>query len=169
MMNAQQKARGGVALSLLLALSLVSTGCKMGTGQTLGHLGGGAMGALIGSTIGDGSGKLVAVGVGAVLGSMLGGAVGSTFDQEDERRAGEATERALATQQVAVWENPRSGLRGRVEPGRTWVNHDNHRTYRRFTQLVYIGGQPREIHGVAYLGYDGRWHLASQDEINAHM
>ena len=44
--------------------------------RTQGQVLGGATGAVLGSTIGGGTGQLVAVGAGAVLGTMVGGNIG---------------------------------------------------------------------------------------------
>lgn len=44
--------------------------------RTQGQIIGGATGAVLGSTIGGGTGRLVATGAGAVLGTMVGGSVG---------------------------------------------------------------------------------------------
>lgn len=48
--------------------------------RTQGQIIGGATGAVLGSTIGGGSGRLVAVGAGAVLGTIVGGNIADRMD-----------------------------------------------------------------------------------------
>lgn len=71
-----------ILIASAIALSLV--GCaNVGPGQGLGTVGGAAAGGLLGSMIGGGPGKLVAVGAGTLLGAMAGGAVGQSIDQQN--------------------------------------------------------------------------------------
>jgi len=57
-------------------------GCAdMGTGQTVGTLGGGVAGGLLGSTIGQGTGNTAAIIGGTVAGAMLGGEAGKSYDR----------------------------------------------------------------------------------------
>lgn len=69
----------------ILAATTLLTGCQNGPGpnETVGTLGGGALGALAGSTIGGGSGRVAAAAVGGVLGAFLGGQVGRSMDEQD--------------------------------------------------------------------------------------
>jgi outer membrane lipoprotein SlyB len=48
--------------------------------RTQGQIIGGATGAVLGSTIGGGTGRLVAVGAGAVLGTVVGGNIADRMD-----------------------------------------------------------------------------------------
>lgn len=69
----------------LMGSSVLLVGCQnMGTKQTIGTVAGGAAGALIGSQIGGGSGRVVATGVGAVVGALAGGAIGKQMDEKDQ-------------------------------------------------------------------------------------
>ena len=69
-------------------LSIILTGCAgIGPKQTMGGVGGAALGGLAGAQIGKGKGKLVATSVGTALGGMLGGSVGQHFDNEDKKIA----------------------------------------------------------------------------------
>jgi len=56
-------------------------GCNMATNQGVGAIGGGAAGALLGSTVGSGSGRTAATAVGAVLGTIAGSNIGASMDR----------------------------------------------------------------------------------------
>ena len=69
-------------LAALLAGAFALTACE-GVPidkRTQGQVIGGATGAVLGSTIGGGTGRLVAVGAGAVLGTIVGGNVAERMD-----------------------------------------------------------------------------------------
>lgn len=66
----------------LLGAALLLTGCEnMGTGQTVGTVGGAVAGGLIGSAFGGGTGKTVATIAGAAGGAYLGSSAGKSYDQ----------------------------------------------------------------------------------------
>ena len=100
----------------LIALTLVA-GCTtdgFGPKQGFGTLGGAAAGGLLGSQIGGGTGKLVAVGAGTILGAFLGSEIGSSLDRADQAYAGRAIQQSYAAPigQKIVWDNPESGNSG---------------------------------------------------------
>lgn len=108
----------------LVSSGLLLMGCEhMGPKQTIGTIGGGAAGALIGSQIGGGSGRVVATGVGAVLGSMAGGAIGRQLDERDRMLSRETADRTLESapdQTTNTWRNPNTGNHGRSTVGHTY-------------------------------------------------
>src|SRR3546814_8069837 len=63
---------------------------KQTAGTVLGAVGGG----LLGSTIGKGSGRLVAVGAGTLLGGLIGSEIGNSLDKADRTAAADAYHRA---------------------------------------------------------------------------
>ena len=66
-------------VAVALAAVTASAGCATMTTQEkrlVGQITGGATGAALGSLIGGGTGRLVAVGAGAVLGTIAGGKIG---------------------------------------------------------------------------------------------
>src|SRR3546814_2178716 len=77
-------------LSVLAALAVA--GCDttqggvagMGQKQTAGTVLGAVGGGLLGSTIGKGSGRLVAVGAGTLLGGLIGSEIGNSLDRSEE-------------------------------------------------------------------------------------
>ena len=73
--------------------------------QTIGTLLGAGAGALIGSQIGDGKGKMAAVAVGALGGAYLGQEIGKTLDHVDRQKANEAQQAALEYNKNGVTKN----------------------------------------------------------------
>ena len=77
-----------------LLIAILATGCE-NPKQAIGTVGGGALGAWAGSTIGKGRGNVVATAVGAVAGALAGGYIGGQLDQKDRMEADRAHQRAL--------------------------------------------------------------------------
>ncbi len=128
--------------------------------QTAGTLGGGAVGAVIGSGIGGGSGKIVATAVGGVLGALLGGYVGKSLDDKDRELISYTTQNTLETApsgSPVSWRNPDNGHYGNVTPVRTYEY--NGQDCREFTQTVFIEGRPEKGRGTACRGADGVWDI----------
>lgn len=100
----------------IVAGALLITGCEgLGPKQTAGTLIGGAGGALLGSTIGGGRGRLLAIGAGAVLGSLFGGYVGSQLDDRDRMLAQQNAGSTLEYSRDGTsssWRNPNTGYSG---------------------------------------------------------
>lgn len=70
-------------LIIALGISLSLTSCaNMGKGETIGTVGGGIAGGLIGSQFGGGAGATLMTVGGAVAGSMAGNAVGRSYDKK---------------------------------------------------------------------------------------
>lgn len=80
------------------------------TNEDIGRVLGGVGGALIGSQIGSGSGKLVAVAAGTLGGLFLGGEIGKRLDQRDQQGIAETRQQALNTGQPVSWKNPDTGV-----------------------------------------------------------
>jgi outer membrane lipoprotein SlyB len=72
------KFKNAVAVVTLAAFTGASGCATMSTQEKrlVGQITGGATGAALGSLIGGGTGRLVAVGAGAVLGTIVGGNIG---------------------------------------------------------------------------------------------
>lgn len=67
---------------IALGLSLSLTACaNMGKGETIGTVGGGIAGGLIGSQFGGGAGATLMTVGGAAAGSMAGNAIGRSYDK----------------------------------------------------------------------------------------
>ena len=98
---------------LFLFLPILFSGC---TQETIGEIGGGTVGALIGSQIGGGSGRMVATVVGAISGSKLGGYLGKKIDAVEEKRIQQAANIALKDNQSVEWENEKHVFKVRPLP-----------------------------------------------------
>jgi surface antigen len=96
-----------------LALGACNTG-SLGSNQTLGLLGGGALGGLIGSQFGSGDGQLLATGLGVALGAFLGSEFGASLDARDRALTEQAAFNTYSTGSTREWTNPDTGRTGTV-------------------------------------------------------
>lgn len=71
-------------------------------------------GALLGSQIGDGRGRIAAIAAGTIAGYWLGGRYSEKLNTEDRVGIASATERAISTGQTSTWANPDTGMHTRV-------------------------------------------------------
>ena len=134
-----------------------------GTKETLGMLGGAALGGLVGAQIGGGSGQLAATAAGVLLGAFVGREIGMSLDKADkmyaERSANEAFEYSPSGQ-TSSWSNPDSGHSGTVTPTRT-TYAESGEPCREYQQTVTIGGQTEEAYGTACRQEDGSWRITN--------
>ena len=72
-----------------------------GTKQTVGALGGAALGGWAGSTIGHGNGRLAATAAGALIGALVGSEIGRTMDDVDRMKA------SIASSLLSFRDSPR--------------------------------------------------------------
>lgn len=97
--------------SLLAPTALAQEDNGLGiSNKNIGRILGGVGGALIGSQIGEGSGKLVAVAAGTIGGIFLGGEVAEYLTKSDQQGIAQTSERALDTGQTQTWKNPDTGV-----------------------------------------------------------
>ncbi|GJL81625.1 MAG: hypothetical protein DHS20C01_12590 [marine bacterium B5-7] len=75
---------------------------------------GSVAGALLGTQIGGGSGKIAAIAVGTLAGYWLGGKFSESLNNADRVGIAGATERAIQSGQTTSWSNPDTGTRTRV-------------------------------------------------------
>ncbi len=146
-----------IACSLVLAC--FATGCE-NPKQTIGALGGGALGGYAGSTIGKGRGRVVSTAVGAVLGALGGGYIGGQLDRADKERAERTNQSALESSPVgktAQWKNPDTGNYGSITPTRTYESKGQY--CREFTQTITVGGKTQQAYGTACRQPDGAWQI----------
>ncbi|HCI46373.1 MAG TPA: hypothetical protein DFI00_03675, partial [Rhodospirillaceae bacterium] len=76
----------GLTLAVVIVAGLGLAACEgsnTGTKQTVGTLGGAALGGLAGAQIGSGSGQVAAAVAGGLLGAFLGSEIGSSLDKAD--------------------------------------------------------------------------------------
>ncbi len=139
------------------------TGDQFGPKQTIGTLGGAALGGLVGSQIGSGTGQIVAVGLGVLIGGLVGSEIGKSLDRADQMAMERTTQRALETQPSGTtinWKNPDSGNYGTVTPQPAKQNASG-QYCREFQQTVTVGGQTEEAFGTACRQSDGSWKIVN--------
>ncbi|MEN8174172.1 MAG: SH3 domain-containing protein [Pseudomonadota bacterium] len=86
----------------------------MFTKENVGKAIGAVTGALIGSQIGGGSGKVAAVAVGTLAGYWIGGEIGRSLSEQDRAGIAQTTEQALETGESQAWQNPETGVYTKV-------------------------------------------------------
>lgn len=84
------------------------------TKRVFGQLLGAGVGALLGSQVGGGKGKLAAVAVGALAGAWLGGQAADRLTASDRQGIAQTTSTALETGETQTWTNPDTGVQTRV-------------------------------------------------------
>ena len=129
--------------------------------RSLGTLVGAGLGALVGSQIGGGTGRLAAVAIGALGGAYLGGEVGRSLDRADRTRADRTARNALEysrTGETIRWRNPDSGHSGTFAPTRTYRTAGG-RDCREYQTTVTVGGQSKDAYGTACRQGDGTWKI----------
>ena len=150
-----------VPLVVVLALASACTTDGIGPKQGFGTLGGAAVGGLLGSRVGGGSGKLAATAAGTLLGAFLGSEIGSSLDRADQQYAAGAINQAYAAPigQQIVWNNPESGNHGVVTPTRDGYQPGTNAYCREYTQTVTVGGRTQQAFGQACQQPDGSWKI----------
>lgn len=140
----------------LAVITFVISGCSGGPKETGGTLLGGAAGAIIGSQIGGGTGRLAAVAVGTLLGAMAGSAIGRSLDREDQRTAAEATRQSLDSGQAMQWQSSKNpGVSGTITPLKS------EGSCREYQQTVVIGGKTQQAYGKACKDANGDWKVVN--------
>ena len=131
------------------------------TKSDVGTLLGAAGGAVLGSNVGKGKGRYVAIAAGTLLGAALGHSVGQSLDRADMQYYHNTSQRALETGrpgQTLPWRNPRSGNYGSVTPLDYYQRPDG-RYCREYTQAITVGGRREEAYGRACRQPDGSWQI----------
>ena len=127
--------------------------------QTIGTLLGTGVGALIGSQVGGGKGKLAAVAIGALGGAYLGSEIGKSLDYVDRQRAGKAEQAALEYNRAGVatsWRNPDTGNSGRVTP-KSATQMASGEYCREYEHEIVVDGRTEIANGTACRQTDGNW------------
>ncbi len=149
-------------LAAVLAIALTTAACSSSPGpkQTVGTLGGAAVGGLIGSQIGSGKGRLIATGAGVFLGGLIGSEIGRSMDEVDQLKNDRAVQTATNAPlgETITWNNPDTGNSGAVTPTRDGTASTGEYC-REFQQTVTIGGKTEEAYGIACHKPDGSWEV----------
>lgn len=123
----------------------------------LGGVLGVATGAVIGSQIGDGDGRTVAIISGAVIGAVVGGSIGHSMDQIDQNCVGQALEHTPDGETI-TWNSADASDRYQVTPTRTYQISGG-RYCREYQTRGLIDGREQELYGTACRQPDGSWEL----------
>ncbi len=146
-----------VLILIFVSFNLIS--CAQMNNQDVGTVTGGVAGALIGSTVGGGTGKLVAIAAGTLAGAYIGGAVGKNMDANDRYRMNRALE-SNTVGQPAYWHNNKTGADYQVTPVRN-VTVDGNQYCREYRTTANIGGKKQQMYGTACRQPDGSWQATS--------
>lgn len=129
--------------------------------EQAGQIVGGVAGAVVGSQIGGGRGRVVTGAVGAIAGSMIGQSIGASLDRADLAYYSRTQQTALETGlpgEVLPWKNPESGNSGTIVAGDYYKTSEG-QYCREFNQEVMIGGQKEQAYGRACRQPDGSWKI----------
>ena len=118
--------------------------------ETIGQVLGGVGGALIGSQIGGGKGKLVAVTAGALGGLFVGGEIGKQLDARDRQGIAETGQQALNTGQSTSWTNPNTGTTSTARVTETVYRPAPQRSIKGSDDMVWQV-PPMELIGADYV------------------
>jgi len=140
---------------VVLSLGVSLIGCSNMNNQDVGTLSGAALGGLIGSRFGGGSGQLVAVGAGALLGAYLGGKIGQSMDAADRAKMNNALE-TNNVGQPAYWTNQKTGTSYTVEPVKN-VAVSGNPYCREYRTIANVAGKKQQVYGTACRQPDGTW------------
>jgi surface antigen len=154
------KTRTVAAVALIAILAGACSNSPYGQKQTVGTLGGAALGGLLGAQFGDGTGQLVATGAGVLIGGLIGSEIGRTMDEQDRMQANQAVTEAHQAPlgETIVWNNPDSGNSGTVTPVRDGSTSSG--LYcREFQQTVTVSGRTETAYGTACRQPDGTWRI----------
>ena len=133
-------------------LCFLFTGC---THETIGEIGGGAAGALIGSQIGGGSGRMVATAVGTLVGAKLGGYLGKEISKAEEARILQAVNASLKDNRSVKWKAEKHTFK--VHPAK---KDDQNKKERKVSILMKEdGGEFKEVTVRAKKNADGTYSL----------
>lgn len=137
-------------------------GCETdnwGQKQSVGTVGGAALGGLLGNQFGGGTGKTIATVAGVLLGGWAGNEIGVSLDRADRNYMGRAQSQAYAAPigQQIVWNNPQSGNSGTIEPIREGRDSGSGAYCREYQTSVMVGGKRQSAYGTACQQPDGSW------------
>ena len=119
----------------------------------------GAVGGVLGSNVGKGTGQTVAIVGGTILGVLVGGSIGRTMDQVDQNCVGQIMEHS-PTGRAVEWQNPDTGVSYEVVP--TETRQDTQGRYcREYQTTATVGGRTQQVYGLACRQPDGSWQIIS--------
>jgi surface antigen len=144
-----------VTALLAFFCSLALVGCQNMSNQDVGVLSGAVAGGLLGSTIGGGGGRVLAIAAGTIAGAVIGGSIGKSMDNTDRMRMNQALENNRPGQ-PAYWRNRNSGTAYEVVPTRN-VSVRGNEYCREYRTTANIDGRKQNVYGTACRQPDGSW------------
>ena len=150
-------------IAALLATAMSVSACESGREkETVGTVLGGIGGAVLGSQVGGGSGRLIATAVGTLAGAFIGNQIGSGLDKVDQQKMVSAEQKAQTAPigETISWNNPDTGNRGSVTPVRDGTA-SNGQYCREYQHKVIIDGEEKSAYGTACRQPDGSWKIVS--------
>ena len=142
-----------LGITFLVSASLV--GCADASHQDVGTVTGAVAGGLLGSTVGGGSGQILAIAAGTLAGAYIGGSIGQHMDQQDQMRMNEALDNNNAGQ-PAYWRNSQTNASYQVTPVKN-VRVDGNKYCREYRTTADIAGKKQQMYGTACRQPDGSW------------
>lgn len=140
-------------VATLCSISLI--GCSNMNNQDVGTITGGLAGGLLGSTVGGGDGRILAIAAGTLAGAYIGGSVGKNMDDTDRMRMNAALNNN-SVGQPAYWHNANNGASYRVTPVKN-VTVNGNRYCREYRTVADINGRKQQMYGTACRQPDGSW------------
>lgn len=138
-------------------MSLVA--CSNMTKQDVGTVTGGVAGGLLGSTVGGGSGKILAIAAGTLAGAFIGGAIGKNMDDTDRMKMNSALDNNNVGT-PAYWHNANSGTNYEITPTKN-VTVNGNEYCREYRTVAIIAGKKQQMYGTACRQPDGSWQAVS--------
>jgi surface antigen len=129
--------------------------------QTIGTILGAGIGALAGSQMGKGKGKLVTVALGALGGAFAGAKFGKLLDDVDRLKANQAQQNALEKNADGIsstWQNPNTGHNGEITP-KTTQKVASGEYCREYEHKIIVDGEQEVVKGTACRKSDGSWRV----------
>lgn len=148
-------------IAALLVTALIVGGCAQGKEkESVGTVLGGVAGAILGSQVGGGSGRIIATAVGTLAGAFVGNQIGAGLDKADQAAMVKAEQRAQTAPigEKVTWNNPDSGNRGSVTATRDGTAA-NGQYCREYQHTVVIDGKEENAYGTACRQPDGSWKI----------
>lgn len=147
--------------TLLVALICCAslTACQDMSNQDVGVMTGAVAGGLLGSTIGGGSGKVLAIAAGTIAGAVIGGSIGKSMDDTDRMKMNQALENNPVGR-PAYWNNRNTGTAYEVVPTRN-VRVEGNEYCREYRTVANIAGKRQQVYGTACRQPDGTWKAVS--------
>ncbi|MEK6733996.1 MAG: RT0821/Lpp0805 family surface protein [Pseudomonadota bacterium] len=147
---------------ILLFISVFISSCADDPNrkQNMGTIIGGATGALLGSTLGGGDGKILAIAAGAIGGAFIGNQIGKSMDETDKLKLEQNAQKSLEyapSGKTSTWSNPDTGNHGTFTPKKAYET--DHGYCREFTQHITVAGKTQDAYGTACRQPDGSWKI----------